>query len=362
MNIRRFALMNQETGGEGGATGGGETSGDSSDYSIDMDKVSNDLGEELFGADHSNDEDDADDTDNDGESLEEGKQTVSKTPEDKAAKEKGDDGPKFTPRPAPQSWSKEKHEVWSKLDPQAQEYIEQREKQMHDGVQLVKEDAGFGKSMKDVIAPYNGLIQAQGLDAPKAVQYLLNAHHVLSNSSPDQKLQHLAKIAESYGINLGQVQQNNPQSKNVDSLVRQLQNELSEVKGYLSQGQQQAAQARAAQVASEVETFASSEKAPYFDECADQIVAFINAGDSLESAYEKAVWANPVTRAKEIERATKLERENFEKRAKEEARNAKKVTASNLNGRDTRKTPTASKGTMDDTLRETFTSIKNRSH
>jgi len=52
----------------------------------------------------------------------------------------------------------------------------------------------------------------------------------------------------------------------------------------------------------EVNAFASDPAHPFFDEVADDIVAFVRAGDSLSKAYEKAVWANPVTREKEIAR------------------------------------------------------------
>src|SRR5689334_813713 len=39
-------------------------------------------------------------------------------------------------RSAPKSWAKEQHEHWSRLDPKVQEYIELREKQMLDGLDM----------------------------------------------------------------------------------------------------------------------------------------------------------------------------------------------------------------------------------
>ena len=44
-----------------------------------------------------------------------------------------------------------------------------------------------------------------------------------------------------------------------------------------------------------METFALDTKAhPYFDEVADDIIALLKTGASLQEAYDKAVWANPV--------------------------------------------------------------------
>lgn len=55
-----------------------------------------------------------------------------------------------------------------------------------------------------------------------------------------------------------------------------------------------------ARIEKEVEAFAADPAHPFFDELSDDIAAILKTGASLAEAYEKAVWANPVTRAKEI--------------------------------------------------------------
>ncbi len=45
---------------------------------------------------------------------------------------------------------------------------------MLDGIEQYKGDAGFGKTLREVMAPYKPMLAAQGVDEPKAVQYLLN--------------------------------------------------------------------------------------------------------------------------------------------------------------------------------------------
>lgn len=56
----------------------------------------------------------------------------------------------------------------------------------------------------------------------------------------------------------------------------------------------------------EITAFAADPAHPYFDEVTGDIAVLISAGHSLADAYEKAVWANPTTRQKEIARLEQL--------------------------------------------------------
>jgi S1-C subfamily serine protease len=60
-----------------------------------------------------------------------------------------------------------------------------------------------------------------------------------------------------------------------------------------------------AAITKEVNAFATDPAHPFFDEVSDDIIAILKTGASLAEAYEKAVWANPVTRQKEIARRQK---------------------------------------------------------
>jgi hypothetical protein len=169
------------------------------------------------------------------------------------------------------------------------------------------------------------------------------------------------RLAGQYGIDIAQPNQDGVQSQTrVDPIVRQLQQELRQIQGQLTQGQQAAYEARSQQVANEVTSFANDEAHPYFDECSDEIVAQINAGLPLQEAYDRAVWANPVTRAKEIARQTAENEAKFKARAKEQATAAKITRKTNLNGRDTQRTPTAAKGTLDEIMRDAYAQIQAR--
>lgn len=260
-------------------------------------------------------------------------------------------------RQAPKSWQKDYHGYWEKIDPKAQEYIELREKQMLDGLEQYKGDSGFGKQMREVLTPYKAMLQAQNIDEPRAVQYLLNAHYKLTNSSPEDKKQYFSTLAKQYGIQLEGVQE-----QQIDPQFKELKDSVETLRQSLTAREQASLTEARERAAKDVQAFASDPKHPYFDEVADDIVAMINAGKTLEDAYEKAVWANPVTRQKEMARIQTESQAQLQTKAKLEAEKARKATSVNVNSRDTRRTPTEPKGTMEDTMRATLQEIRGRTH
>ena len=63
---------------------------------------------------------------------------------------------------------------------------------------------------------------------------------------------------------------------------------------------------------------------------------------------------------KDLEKKAKEATEKAEKAKKLEAEKAQKAKSVNVRGRDTKKAPTAPKGTMEDTMRDVMREIKNR--
>jgi len=261
-----------------------------------------------------------------------------------------------TVRAAPKSWAKETHEVWSKLDPAAQDQIELREKQILDGLDQYKTEAHFGKAMRDVLSPYKPILAAQGIDEPQAVQYLMNAHYKLTQGTKEQRIAAYQKLGQDLRLTEAAPASNLPPE------VQQLQERLNSIESGLTARQQAELAEVRSRSAQEVNAFASDPAHQYFDEVADDIVAMIQAGHPLKEAYEKAVWANPVTRQKEIARLQTESDKALKEKAKHEAEAARKASSANVRGRDTRRAPTEPKGTMDDTLHETLEEIRNRAH
>lgn len=255
-----------------------------------------------------------------------------------------------TPKAPPKSWKKEMHEKWGGLDSDLQDYIELRESQMKEGVDLSKADSEYARTMRELTKPYEELFKEQGVDDQTAVKWLLNAHNSLSKATPEDRVKLFNQLAESYGVKLDGTELN-PEYKSLQEKVSKLESTLT---GY----EQRSLQERRDKVTKDVEAFATEHS--YFDDVADDIIPFINAGMSLEDAYEKAVWANPVTRQKEIDRIQKESEDNLKKEKEEKRKKSEKAKSANVRSLDTNKAPTEPTGSMEDTLRDTYREIQNR--
>ena len=260
-----------------------------------------------------------------------------------------------TSRPAPSSWKKVMHEDWAKLPEPVQEYIELREKQMKEGIEVSRKDADLGRIMRDVMTPYSRLISQSGADEPTMVKNLLNAHYLLSTSPADQKKQLFKSLAQQYGV---QFSGENNEVTTTDPTVQNLRRELNELKSLLNNREKATLQQARSDIESQVSKFALDNE--YFDDVAEDMVPLIRNGDTLEEAYKKAIWANPITRQKEIEKIEREKERNRREKAQKEAEAAKKAKSANIKSRDTAKAPTEPLGTMDDTLNEILRNIQNR--
>ena len=258
-----------------------------------------------------------------------------------------------TTKPLPQSWKKDMEDKWASLDPQMQDYIDQREAQMRDGLDKDRNDANLGRTMRDVMSPYSKMLQAQGVDETAMVRNLMNAHYRISTADEATKATLFQQLAQSYGINAS-----GEAPTGMDPALKAMQDRLNGLETHISASHERSLQESRVRVESDVETFAS--KHEFFDEVAEQIVPLINAGYELEDAYQNAIWLNPVTRQKEIDRTAKEAAEKAQETAKQEAEKARKAKSANVRGRDTTKAPTETVGTMEDTMRETYRAINNR--
>lgn len=252
-------------------------------------------------------------------------------------------------KPAPASWAKDQHENWTKIPDEAKQYIELREKQMLDGIEQYKQGYKWGEQLNKAFEPYRDLIDAQGIDEITAVSNLLSHERALTQGSTEARQNAFIQLGQKLGLIPVEGQQM------PDAATQQLQQRLARIEQQEQQRERENYDRQYQATASEVETFAADPKHGYFDEVADDIIMLLQAGLDLQSAYDRAVWANPVTRAKEQERV-------FNEKAgkqKETAIAAKKATSANIKSTSRAKpAPQESKGTWDDTMRETLNKLK----
>jgi len=264
-------------------------------------------------------------------------------------------------RQVPKSWPKEMHEHWGKLDPKMQDYTELREKQMLDGLEQYKTDAQMAKQFQSVIQPFQPILQAQGLNAPQAVQYLLNAHQRLTQGAPESRQAAYDELGRSLGLGSRPTAPAAEPSP-VDPALQALQQQMAQIQSGLTAQQQKEYQAAQARTSQEVEAFASDPAHPHFNEIADDIVLLLKTGLSLQESYDKAMWANPLTREMNLQARLTSETEKQKENARLQALPKAKAARNNVRSIESRRTPTESLGSMEDTIKATLQDIKQRVH
>jgi hypothetical protein len=226
----------------------------------------------------------------------------------------------------PASWSKDKAELWGKLDPDVRGIIAQREMEFTRGIQRYAQSAKMAEEFERLFAPHAQRLQAQGMNAVAATQRLLAAQDYLDRD-PVAALQWLAR---SYGVRLDGAPNPSPSQPSdaapVDPRVETLAQRLERMERELQErAAQEVAETRTA-VRTEVEAFAKAH--PLFDEVREHMGQLIAAGlaTTMDQAYEQAVWANPVTRQKQLDAQLKAQNE----KAAQEAAKAKQAGAINV--------------------------------
>ena len=206
------------------------------------------------------------------------------------AEEKTEEDPIW--RRPPASWKKDYHETWNLADDKLKQYAWQRESEMKAGVEPLISKAQFADQMQEVLNPYMNTIQGLGIDAPKAVKALMEADHALRYSTPQEKRQYFARLAQSYGVNLNEMGNDLPQQA-VDPTIYALQNELNNVRGEVQGWKQQQEQQQNQALLGEINNF--SQKAEHFEEARPAMIQLLQSGmaTDLDDAYDKAIRLNP---------------------------------------------------------------------
>ncbi len=206
-------------------------------------------------------------------------------------------------RKAPSSWKPAAQEAFLKADrgePLTTEEIkmltaeaERRESDFHRGIDHFKSHSERAKQYDAVLAPYQNHLRGLGVDAPTAIDKLMQAEVTLRTADPATKAQYFAQLAQEYGIDLNQVRQPQPQDPQTQYLMQQL-NELRQSQQLWQNQIQQQEQQKAQQ---ELQAFSSNDK-PHFDLVRNEMADILERGQakSLDDAYEMAVWMKPEVR------------------------------------------------------------------
>lgn len=213
------------------------------------------------------------------------------------------------PKP-PVSWPQDKAEAWSKLDPDARDYILKREAEVAKGFQTTAEKYKPLEEVDRLLEPYKAKLEAEGLSPVQGIQRLLRAQDIMERNP----IEGLNWLARSYGVNLGQLAaqpagQEQTQQPPIDPRVETLQQRLDRIEADAASRAKLEAETFEQSLKQEVEKYRTSPEHPYFDEVRPQMAALLNAGeaDDVPDAYKKAVWLNEAVRARVLEDQRKAE-------------------------------------------------------
>lgn len=312
------------------------------DFDIDsgVDEIAND----LFGASEEPDDDDID-IEIDEDAVEEPDEEDGEDEETEEAEETEEPEPS-TDKAPPASWAKSTHEIWAKLPNEAKEQIMLREKQMLDGIEAYKEGAAFAGEVKPIIDSYAPMFEHFGVEPKQAVNNLLQWSYALNSGDINQRKQVYEALGRDLGIVSGEGQQEIPPE------IARLYSRIDYLENNTRLAQQREQEAAFNKVLNEVEVFSKDPKNEHFDAVQDDLLKLVEAGFSLQDAYDRAVWMNPVTRAIEQERVLKSKQE----RKREEAKTARANAATNIKPSNKRGKPKSSDN-MDEFMSELYDSI-----
>ncbi len=259
---------------------------------------------------------------------------------------------------APNGWKPDIAAAWPTLPENVRAEIHRRESDFHNGLATYREAAETGRQYQQVMAPYMGTMQQYGIDPLQQVGSLMQAHYTLALGSPQDKIALFKQIAADYQVDLSQLSGEAPY---VDPAVSALQQRLQSIESVQQQSLRQAQEAQRREVQQKVEAFFSDPANKYANDCWPQIETLVRAGTPLEEAYKQAIWMNPEVRAKVIAEQEQAAKEAREKAAREAAAKAATATTSTTRVQAKGFRPTATPGSMDETLQETLKEIKSRS-
>ena len=291
-------------------------------------------------------------TDESTDFIEENEEVTDEVQETETAEEVTEETQEVQAKAPPASWAKDKHEIWANLPPEAQDYYEQREKQMLDGLEQYKQGYQFASEIQRTIEPFQGMLEQFGVNPTEAIGNLFQWNQALQNGTLEQRQQAFIAL----GNNLGIIpQEGQPQ---IDPRTQELQARVARMEAQERQREQQAYQQNYQKVESEVAVFAADPKNEHFDTVADDVIAILKTGATLQDAYEKAVWANPVTRAIEQQKLVDARLKETMKKSTTAAQQAKRATSANVRPMQSAKAASDPVGSWEDTMAETLASLK----
>jgi hypothetical protein len=256
---------------------------------------------------------------------------------------------------APNTWKKEHAEKFATLPEDVRQEIHRREEDFHKGLSQYRDAAAFGRSVFEDVAPHFEVMRQLGGTPREVLRDVLGAWRALATGSPEQKRSTLFQLAQGYGINLHEATPAPHGDAAAPPELAPVLQRIERVETEIQRSQRAREEAEQAERIAQAQKFLSDPaRAEMIGDVFEDLLALVRTGMDPQTAYDKAIWANPTTRDK------LLAKQNAErqKREAEQAAAARKAAAVNVQRRGT--PPAAPKaGTMEDTIRNEYRRLNN---
>lgn len=198
------------------------------------------------------------------------------------------------PTKAPTSWTATAKAEWEKLPDAIRQEVLRREDEMHKGLTKQDDERLTGKRFNEAINPFLPLINSTGAQPIAVIQDLLQTVYNLKTGTPEQKANTLRQIAQAYDVDVEGLSQPQPY---IDPALETLQQRLDRMEQLEQQRAFQYQQSQEQQLSSEIAAFAA--KHEHYDKVSPHMAALLSNGiaQTLEDAYNQAIWANPDVRS-----------------------------------------------------------------
>lgn len=207
----------------------------------------------------------------------------------------------------PRSWNATEKSEWSTMTPAQRSAVMRRESEVELGFTKLDEDRNFGKSLKEVIAPYLSIITAEGGTPATAVKELLNTAYILRTAPAAQKTALFHQLAQQYGVDL----KSDISTVQPDQTVQQLQNQVLQLRQEIQKQPEVFEQQQANRsLKGTIDAFAADPKNIHYEKLKPVMASLLqnDRAKDMQDAYEQASWADPDIRpALVAEQAKSLE-------------------------------------------------------
>lgn len=267
-------------------------------------------------------------------------------------------------RDVPIGWDKADSEEWDTLSKKQQDQFLKRDKQYTSKIQQSVEGKKFADSIRQVEAPYQAMIDAEGANTVTAYQDYLRTAYTLRNGTPEQRANVVSDLVRTFNVPiqgaLGQEPNTNQDDIYVDPDIQAMQNALAQANNRIAQMEQranhqdQSAETREIQsIDAEIDSFSKTKGHEHFKEVRLLMGTLMTGGQAqdMDEAYDMAINAHPEIRKKVVVKADYTERT---KRAQEDADRAQKTAGTNLKSKGGGGKKIAVGKTMDQTMEEAY--------